>query len=52
MKTELITDKSLIEIQQYLRRIRARLLRCVPRNGLDSRGRRVDAWLIMYLTDS
>lgn len=51
MKIELITDKSLIEIQRYLRRIRARLLRCVPRNSIDQRGRRVDAWLIMYIPE-
>lgn len=51
MKTELITDKSLIEIQRYLRRIRARLLRCIPRNGIDHRGHRVDSWLIMYIQE-
>lgn len=50
MKTEL-TEDSLIDIQRYLRRKNARLLRAKPRICWDRRGRRVDAWVIMYIEE-
>jgi hypothetical protein len=51
MKIELITDQSALEMQRYLRRKRAKLIRAKPRVCWDSRGRRIDGWLIMYLED-
>lgn len=48
MKTELIFDMTMIEIARYLRRIKATLLRAVPRKGQGPRGE-VEGWLIMYI---
>jgi hypothetical protein len=52
MKTELITDESLLDIQRRLRRSKYRLFRAIPRECTDHRGRRVDGWVIMYLEES
>jgi hypothetical protein len=52
MKTELIIDVPLIEIQRDLRRKNARLLRAIPRHCHDPRGRRADGWVITYIEES
>lgn len=45
MKREFILDKSIIDIQRYLRRINAKLIRLMPKqvDGHD------DAYVILYI---
>lgn len=50
MKSELIavTEKSMIEIARYLRRMKATLIRAVPRKVPTEHGEE-DAYMILYI---
>lgn len=45
MKSEFIVGQNAIDIHRYLRRIKARLIRMIPRRSYDGR----DSFLIMYV---
>ena len=45
MKREFIKDRSVLEIQRYLRRINAKLIRMQPRNIGNGR----EAYVVLYI---
>jgi hypothetical protein len=48
MKSEFVTATSQIEIQRWLRRINATLIRIIPKDFHDHKGQ-VEAYVVLYI---